>query len=56
MITIFDQSTGAIIGEISEQQLQFMIDQLEEESMEDQDYSITQMLLSSGKEKEPIQI
>jgi len=55
MITIIDQNMGAVIGEISEQQLQFMIDQLEEESIEDQDYSITQMLLSfwEGKGADP---
>ena len=55
MIKIFDISTGEEIGEISEGQLQFMIDQLEEESMEDQDYSITPMLISfwEGKGADP---
>lgn len=40
MIELHDKDTGARIGAISEAQLQFLIDQLEEESSEDQDYYI----------------
>lgn len=40
MITLTDKETKLIIGTISEEQLQFLIDQLEEESAEDQDYYI----------------
>ncbi len=43
MIYLYDQSTGTLVGEITEVQLQFMIDQMEEESLEDKDYSITNM-------------
>ncbi len=43
MINVFDQSTGQQIGTLTEQQLQFLIDQLEEESEEDRDYAITRM-------------
>ncbi len=43
MINVFDQSTGNQIGTISNDQLQFLIDQLEEETEEDQDYAITRM-------------
>ncbi len=40
MVQIYDKETGAALGTISESQLQFMIDQLEEESETDQDYYI----------------
>ena len=38
MITLKDKETGNQIGTITEEQLQFLIDQLEEESLTDQDY------------------
>jgi len=40
MIELRDKKTGAFLGTISEAQLQFLIDQLEEESIRDQDYYI----------------
>ena len=40
MIELRDKRTGAFLGTISEAQLQFLIDQLEEESLRDQDYYI----------------
>jgi hypothetical protein len=40
MIKLYDEATNSLIGEISEEQLAFMIDQLEEESTEDTDYYI----------------
>jgi len=40
MIELRDKKTGAYLGTISEAQLQFLIDQLEEESVRDQDYYI----------------
>lgn len=45
MTQLFNKRTGEPIGAINEKQLQFLIDQLEEESMEDQDYAITRMTL-----------
>ena len=45
MVYLYDKASGALIGDISEDQLQFLIDQMEEESLEDRDYSITQMEL-----------
>jgi len=45
MIHLLNKKTGAIIAEITGQQLQFLVDQLEEESLEDQDYAITNMTL-----------
>ena len=37
-IRLYDNDTGAELGTISDSELQFLIDQLEEESLEDQDY------------------
>jgi processive 1,2-diacylglycerol beta-glucosyltransferase len=47
MIEIYNHKTGEPIGEITREQLQFLIDAMEEESLEDQDYSITAMELMS---------
>ena len=43
MVFIYNKTTSDLIGEIGEDDLQFLIDQMEEESMKDQDYSITSM-------------
>lgn len=40
MIELRDKETGAFLGTITEAQLQFLIDQLEEESRADRDYYI----------------
>lgn len=40
MIKIYDEATGTVYGTITEAQLEFLIDQLEEESAEDTDYYI----------------
>lgn len=40
MVKIYDKATGQEIGTITEVQLQFMRDHLEEESPEDTDYYI----------------
>jgi hypothetical protein len=40
MVELRDKETGRILGSISDEQLQFMIDQLEEESDTDTDYYI----------------
>jgi processive 1,2-diacylglycerol beta-glucosyltransferase len=45
MIQLHDKETGAFVGTITEAQLQFLIDQLEEESTEDRDYYINQATL-----------
>ena len=45
MINLYNTKTGALIGQIAEQQLQFLIDQLEEEYQEDQDYAFTGMTI-----------
>ena len=46
MINVYDQSSGALLGSITEEQLKFLIDQFEEESLEDQDYSLTAMTIN----------
>src|SRR5205807_8536705 len=38
MIKIYDKETNAPLGELSDAQLKFLIDQLEEESLDDWDY------------------
>lgn len=38
MIKVYDNETGTLLGSISDEELQFLIDELEEESLEDQDY------------------
>lgn len=43
MIRVYNQETGEPVGLITEEQLQFLIDQLEEGSAEDKDYTITEM-------------
>ena len=45
MITLKDKDTDRVIGTIDEQQLQFLIDQLEEETSDDQDYYINESTL-----------
>jgi processive 1,2-diacylglycerol beta-glucosyltransferase len=45
MIQLYDNNTQTVLGEITEQQLQFLIDQLEEESSDDQDYYINRATL-----------
>jgi hypothetical protein len=41
MIRLHDAERGTLIGTISEAQLQFLIDELEEESPEDRDYYVS---------------
>ena len=52
MIDLYDNETNALIGSITEPELQTLIDGLEEESAEDRDYYITREtidLLGDGK-------
>jgi hypothetical protein len=51
MHKLYDNQTGEVIGTISEAQLQFLKDQLEEESLEDQDYAIEGMTLAFFEEQ-----
>jgi processive 1,2-diacylglycerol beta-glucosyltransferase len=45
MINLFDSDSGTRLGTLTEEQLQFLIDQLEEESPQDQDYYIDEQTL-----------
>ena len=42
MVELYDADSGTRLGQITDEQLQFLIDQLEEESDVDQDYYINQ--------------
>ena len=45
MIELREKGSETRIGEVTDEQLQFLIDQLEEEDLEDHDYAITPMLI-----------
>ncbi len=51
MIRIRDKETGQLIGWISEKDLQFLIDNLEEEWEEDTDYYLTTETLELLRQK-----
>ena len=56
MIDVFDKQSGVQIGSITEAQLQFLIDQLEEEHEKDQDYYINRATLEMLARKAPTTI
>ena len=60
MVKLYNSETSAPVGEITEGQLQFLIDNLEETSSDDQDYYIDvptlAMLRSEGADDELIAI
>jgi hypothetical protein len=43
MVYLYNKNTQQLLGEIDDNELQFLVDQMEEESTRDQDYSITKM-------------
>ena len=45
MINLNEKDTNKPLGQITEDQLQYLIDHLEEEGTEDQDYAVTPLLL-----------
>ena len=47
MIALREKGTNRSLGSISESQLQYLIDQLEEERLEDQDYAVSRLLVDS---------
>ena len=51
MIKIIDKETGVELGTISEEELKYLIDQLEEEHSEDKDYFISQDTLAMFEQK-----
>ena len=60
MINLYDKGTGMRLGNLTEDQLQFLIDQLEEESLDDKDYTISQMVIdflaSQGADSELLEL
>jgi len=51
VVKLYDKLTDRYLGEITEEELQFLIDNLEEESLTDVDYYINETMLKSLKEK-----
>jgi processive 1,2-diacylglycerol beta-glucosyltransferase len=51
MINLHDKNTQELIGEINEDQLQFLIDELVEEDSADQDYYINRDQLDQFEKK-----
>jgi processive 1,2-diacylglycerol beta-glucosyltransferase len=56
MVKLFDKENGTFLGTITDAQLKYLIDQLEEEDLEDRDYAITPMTLSlfEGEGADPV--
>ena len=47
MVELKDKDTGQVLGSITEVQLQFLVDQLEEESHDDRDYYLNTTTLDA---------
>ena len=52
MIQLRDKDTGSVLGDITEEQLQFLIDNMEEESSDDTDYYLNRSMLEMLLEKD----
>ncbi len=51
MIKVYNNATGELLGEITDTELQFLIDELEEESLADKDYYLNRATLESFEKK-----
>ena len=51
MVKLFNKTTGQLLGRISDDDLQFLIDNLEEEDSVDNDYYINRTIFTFLKEK-----
>ncbi len=51
MIQLLDKETGSLLSSISEEELKFLIDNLEEESEDDTEYYLNRVTLEMLKEK-----
>jgi hypothetical protein len=51
MVRLIDKSTGKLLGRITVEDLQFLMDNLEEEDLTDTDYYINRQTLDLLKEK-----
>jgi processive 1,2-diacylglycerol beta-glucosyltransferase len=60
VVQLFDNDTNRLLGTITDDQLQFLADHLEEESADDTDYYITadtlDLLAQAGADAELIQV
>lgn len=60
MIEIYDNETGDLVGEITDEQLQFLIDELEETSESDRDYYLSpatiDLLREAGAEDDLVEL
>ena len=60
MINLYEKGSNKLLGSLSDEQLKFLQDNLEEEWSEDQDYAITAMLVdyfeSQGADANLVQI
>jgi len=45
MVELFNEATGTTVGTITDEQLSFLMGELEEESLEDRDYYISQQTI-----------
>jgi len=51
MVELYDKATNDYLGKISDEELQFLVDNLEEENLTDTDYYIDRDTLEVLKEK-----
>ena len=60
MIQVYDKNTGVVLGTITQEQLKYLVAQLEEESTTDQDYYIDaatiEMLQTAGADPDLLQL
>jgi processive 1,2-diacylglycerol beta-glucosyltransferase len=60
MVELFDKQTGAAFGTVTDDQFQFLVDHLEEESSDDDDYylnrSTLDLLVSAGADAELVEV
>jgi hypothetical protein len=60
MVQLFDKQSGAEVGTLTDDQFQFLVDHLEEESSDDDDYylnrSTVDLLDSAGADPELVQV
>ena len=52
MVRLFDKETGKFVAEITEDQFQFLMDNLEEESSVDEDYYFNKATVEMFKERD----
>lgn len=50
MIQLFDKKTGTALGNLTDDQFQFLSDRLEEESLQDDDYYLNRTTVDSLEE------